>query len=495
MKNYENIKSNWQQKLQNKAFPNSENLPAALMTITELLSEEMADLYQKSHRNQAELVQKVTQNIRSKSISRTQPSHAIVQIQPKEEVETIALNDTFEISTSQHHSLEKVYFSVAEKSTVTPVSIPFLINSKGVFTNENGVKWQFKEYIESNIVAENEFFVGLAMRDNLDDWLDFTLFFNWENQSAFSNFDLAKIMNNVRVEIGETSFLLETKRKKQSDFSNLRADWQEYFYMDNIRENVADYYKNHFLKLPKKAVSHLKKGNPQFSDVLKNISVPTAEMRWLKIVFPTALPASFKENPAVFTNCFPVLNQKQNIREESLNKTLPIVPLFDRNRKKVAQKTDYFLGLEKVFSAQKNYKPRLTKSSTTALDDTYFLQKGVIGTEQIFLVKQQIVETIELLKTEADLCQKVFSYTQNSNDIIATLKTIQEKVMELEQHLDSNISAEPDYFLELFSSEEKEHVFVYYWITQGERVAGLEIAEAAFMSKNWEGNFLTNFKK
>ena len=255
---------------------------------------------------------------------------------------------------------------------------------------------------------------------------------------------------------------------------NIPHDYREELWMQNMVEQpIEAYYQQYFLNFEKFAITSeiLANGLPSELATYESLPIEEENILWLHLKFPIEVTNNMLNSCAI--NCFPVLNRKLVHTEVQIDEEIVSIPLIDQKEEEDSLFISYFMGLDKVHSVSQTFQPTFTDYFDAAPIGTYQLIHGKGQNFDLMDAKTQVADFIRLLSEQRNIMMEVFKLERRT-DLDKTVKELGKKIHELDERLTTRTITRPYYFLKLKAANRAEPVFVYYWVTQGEGVNGVE---------------------
>jgi len=214
------------------------------------------------------------------------------------------------------------------------------------------------------------------------------------------------------------------------------------------------------------------------------------QLVWVNLIFPFEVKGDFLKNIAI--NVVPVLNRKF-IRHQDivLDKPENWIPLTRKDTIENAIK-EYFLGLDRVYSATQRYQPAITSNFNSLPLGSYALKYGRPTIPSLDNALKSVYALLALIKKEEELAliRQIFKI-EDRPDIEKPLVNLQNSLKSLKVKLKESVTEKPYYFLFIKSGGLRENLFLHYWVTQGIQLKDISI------DGKWQAERLTitNFLK
>jgi len=482
LQTFDKIQSRLKSKAAQRFHREADGLEPEQESFIDWVAWELGALYREMGQSRDYVQKNVLQKLTTDMKTRPRPVHTLAQKQPKKHGMVLSPEDApFTMQRMSAEPPHEIYF--------TPVRPTVLVNAKVRFRwigqslqDVSEPKRPQEVLTTKNGQAAHESVVwwGIELGKDFAAVPNFHFHLDWGILEKNAKSKLQKLLpliqwysdkGQLNSEMGYGDYL------KPKETGNNRFLDAEYMFLQQLETDILQQYETQFVTVeapdetPKTDDGQLifpKEINAQLDGTTLSDICPKS-MIWLKMVFPASFHQDQLQQIQLQLNCFPIINRKldkSKDRSPNSSEYIEIIPLSnaDTHRGSLAQTGDYFLGMQKVFAANKTqYRATTFEDFQTAPAGYYALQSGNVEAHDLRDLQTRIAELTHYLQHEAARLQRLPNFSHALSQIengARDLATVFERIP-ARDYL-------PGYYLHIRLVDNQEMVYVRFWVTQGE---------------------------
>lgn len=252
---------------------------------------------------------------------------------------------------------------------------------------------------------------------------------------------------------------------------------EEFLHLYAIEKNMLEHYANKFVTITE---AEFKPGPPpeevkaNFEDTAFAEQIKE-DMIWFRLVFPAGFYPEEVGKTIAQLNCFPVVNRKLDRSRDFTptgNDGLEVIALSnaDKGRAALQEIGAFFLGMQRVFTRNADFKPVAFDQFRNASAGYYALQRGRVEASDFRDLYGRIAELTRIIRNHTSTLILL-----DQHQITQAMRTIGQGAEEMESALRDIPPKDQDlgYYLHLRIADPREMVYVRFWLTQGEYARGV----------------------
>ncbi|NUO01629.1 MAG: hypothetical protein HUU01_13565 [Saprospiraceae bacterium] len=480
MQTFESIRARLQTQAAGRFNCNVEALRPEVRLFIDWMSGELSVLHRDLVDSNDAIQKRIELRLRPDVKTRPVPAHALAYAQPRQNNYVLRPDeDVLTIARLGQAAPHQLFFA-----PLLPVP---LIKARVKYTATSHSLNEVVEHTRSRTIFSNAtsafhngvFWVGIQLDAPLSPDQPLCFYAHWNVKNEARREALYRLLPLVIWQHNEASQPAKMglwADQQALDQQSARYVDEEFMHLYSIEKSILQQYNHCFVQVrasdlqktpPPEAISELC-GAEILGETIKE------DLVWFKLVFPSGIEPGDLEHFSLQLNCFPVLNRRLDRTRDFMpsgNGGIEIISLSnaDKGRAALHEIGAYFLGLQRIFSKNTDYKPIVFDHFRKAAAGYYALQHGRIEAGDFRDIQTRIQELTGLLRTHATALNLVPQHTLNQ-----ALGHLQNGAEALETALEQSPVKDfhPGYYLHLKVLDSQDMVYVRFWITQGQYANG-----------------------
>lgn len=487
MQTYETIRARLQTKAASRFNCLPDNLSQEARLYIDWMASELGTLHRELQQSNDAVQSRLLQRLRPDTCTRPMPAHGIAYAQPQKQEGHILRPDEDVLTIARYSPTppQQIFYSPLLPLPIFKARVKYIASGTSFREAVEPTRFQ----TAATTMQSGEFarpgvlWVGIQMSAPLPPAQPLCFYVDWGKCDTARKNQLYKMLPIVKCLSG----VQEVFTKPGLSFDRLAAQRyqssfvdEEFLHLYNIEHQVEQTYSHQFVTVQADGLHPTPAVPAEFAEKLSEEMLDTLrkdQIAWLRLVFPAGFQPEDLEQIVLQLNCFPVLNRRLD-RTRDFEPTgyghTEIVALnnADRGRAALSEMGSYFLGIQRVFTRNAEYRPVAFDSFLQCPEGTYALQHGHVEADDFRDVYARIGELSHLLRSHASTLlrlpqrntQEALANIENGTAMLETaLQQIPPKDLDL------------GYYLHLKHPplEPNDVVRIRFWVTQGEYAHGI----------------------
>lgn len=459
-------------RLQNNAEGRLSELSAQHKLFLEFVSWEMASLYRELGQSNDAIEKRVSQRLIPDTATRAIPVHGLLQAKPKKAGTVLEPEeDIFTAQRLSQHPPYQIYF--------TPLFSTPVINGRVRYMASGQILEEVMGYKDRQVrlSAQNEqslhpgtIWLGLELNEEPGPGEPLSFHIDMGSDSAEEHicsdlYSLISWRQNGVVLSADAGFPMNAADQKHISYP---FD-EEFIHLYNLEQQILKQYDQQFVGVKnirqEYAVPEILPqcfGHSPWKEVVPEGLV------WLELVLPHGFRPEDIQKLNIRLNCFPIVNRKIDKSQDFMptqEQEIRSLSNAGNGRAALDEMGNRFLGIQKVFTRQGEYRPIIWEAFSDAPPGTYALQHGRVEANDVRDLNMRIKELLHLIRTYASALR-----LGAQHDLDSALRLLEDGSTALEAATQSNANQTQDkgYYLHLKVRDVQETIHLRFWITQGE---------------------------
>lgn len=477
MQTYESIRTRLQGQAAGRFNCRPENLPPETRLLIDWMAWELGALHRDLSRSNDTIVHRLQQRLRPDTQTRPLPAHALAYAQPRQNGYTLRPDaDVFHLPRFAPEAPHQLFFAPLLPVSLVKAKVKYIASGSTLSAMDEPFKTRAIGSAQSGTALHpGMLWVGIQLDTPLTAGQTLCFYINWDLGNAARREVLSRLL--PLVEWRKDDCALQTRigllydqpgaERHHSAFVD-----EEFMFLYGIEKNILEQYQAQFVQVDLPAGQQT--GAPadvrEIFQAKGSEELPEAPLFWLKLVFPAGFKPEEIQQTALQLNCFPVLNR-------CLDKTRDFTPTEQgsveirslsnagQGRAALAEIGAYFLGIQRIFTQNANYRPVNFGNFPEAPRGAYALQHGRVEAGDLRDVYGRIAELSQLIREHSSTLLLLEQHGLNQ-----ALDQIENGAGLLQNALNQAPAKDLDlgYYLHLKALDPQDLIFVRFWITQGE---------------------------
>lgn len=452
------------------------------------LSYELEKIAHELEDSKTRVVERVLEIMFPEVTAGVMPARAIVNAVPIENNVKVSLYNQMRVSRRIHNIynpllpiLKEVAFSPTLEVKLSSCTVKYVAYEKNLFHISNLFNKEIiRDYHQT--LPSGEVILGLELLDNKTTHLeDLMLYIDIKNthQKEMFYYYLKQMKcfhdnEEIKVEEGYNVPIhtIDAKNIINRNYTHLSEISQEInqFYFDNFY-TLKDVLKH-------KKITEYSAEYKVFEEITNNSSNPVI---WIKLVFPESLVPQIIDNISFTTNCFPVINKKRIVSNNTMGKFMLYAALNTEN--------DTYLDIDSVIDSENNHYEIKEFTDDILEEGNAVIRTGGVSRFDSRTASELLQNVLDLLKDESSAFSGLGKDFMNSalTEINQLLASVQQQAKE------SNFSKNNDPYLMIRPKGEDSAAKTFainYWSTCAEE--GNDIKSGTVLESTEDMFFMSN---
>jgi len=448
----------------------------------EWMAWELSVLHRELDRSNDAITTRINRRLQADTATRPQPAFALAYAQPRENgVMLKPEEDILHISRPGTEGPRQIFFAPLMPVPMVKARVKYLAAGQSLAEVAEPMDSQQRyAAVAGRGFHPGVLWVGVQMEKTLPEGQPLCFYFDYKVEKETRRQELNRLLplvswqhggKQVAVEIGLHYDLQAVDRHMPSYVD------EEFMHLYDMERRILQHYNPHFITVradkwdktpvPVEIAGQFAEG--ELEGIIKE------ELVWLRLSFPAGFKPEDVQKTIMQLNCFPVLNRKLDRSRDftpSGEGGIDIVPLSNsiKGGAALSESGLYFLGVQRIFARNTDYKPAAFAQFREAPVGYYALQHGQVEADDYRDIYARIGELSHLLRSHASTLTLLPQHTVNQ-----ALSQITDGAEMLENALRQAPPKDLDlgYFLHIKPLDTQDMIYVRFWVTQGEYATGV----------------------
>lgn len=476
METFESIRTRLQKQAAVRFGRTPESLSQETRLFIDWMASELGNLHKDLHCSNDAILNKIRQRLKPDVTTRPKPAHAIAYAQPRQHGYVLRPEeDEFTLPRLSQEPPHQLFYAPLAPIALMKGKVKFLAYDRYLTEIvEHNIHQVRASSTTSNFFHPGVLWIGLLWNDLVSQEQSISFYLDWKIEDSQRKSEFYKALPLVTwLHQGQkiparTGFYSDSRRNQsyQSKFID-----EEFLHLYKIEKDIIDYYSAKYVTI--------ELNNPSISDIPNEVSetfnkevvqdLSKEPILWLKLIFPDGFTPEVIQKTTIQVNCFPIINRKLDRTRDFTPATgnhQEIISLSnaDRGRASLSEMGAHFLGIQHIFTKNKDYRPVVFDQFRQAPAGYYALQRGKVEANDLRDIYARIAELSDILRTHVSTLLLLPQHTVNQ--AIADI----ENGAEMLKNATSRIPAKDNdlgYYLHIKADNPQDMVYVRFWLTQG----------------------------
>lgn len=443
--NYKEIKERMKvRSMELWGIENIQKVDPVIEMFLDVFSYELSKIHQEVKVSDAKLLERISKILVNESWSLPAPSHALLSVQPSEQVGEINKTTQLYYQKIVKGELNDIFFTPIKKQELIKAKVYCTAWDRQLaFDTNKGFKHIINSYKE-NKVPEYTIWVGIDIEESLlKDINKIPISLLLKDSLLSPYLKMSKVQDYDGNDLVLYQEQEDVKTNKEHYYSTIQKYYQDYLYTVDITNSTK---KRHKL-------------TTRCSEVFNEVEIEEydKELYWLQLSFSVAFTKEELDKITISTNTFPIVNRKRSYKQHSLKRNGKIISLY-------FNENEYFLNVGSLMDDEgKMYKSAL-KNDINNMQGSFSLYFGDIEQFDERNAKSILSDVIQTVREEGS------SFSAVGYDLLnAYLEDLNEKLDTLERKVNFRFKDVSDnnekVYLQTIPYETSSTYECVYWTT------------------------------
>ncbi|MCW3463838.1 nucleotidyltransferase family protein [Chitinophaga nivalis] len=402
--------------------------------------------------SQGRLLEQLAQLLLPAPVINSEPAAGILHAMPAATITDLPADHPF-VYPAATEQLPDLFFAPLTAQRLFPAHIQYLVIGNQVFTTRD---YCYKTPLLTGTslpdIPSNDLWLGLSVTTPFSSLAGMSFFFDLRSVSQQTLFYHHLPLTRFFLDDQELPVTAEYAPAvtKTGELSDIITDTYTR-YTQHIRQR----FRHHFLTILDGALPATITTPPVLKKLFgTDISQLDADIQWIRVAFPAAIPVYQLESLYCSINCFPVINIKRNEQSHRLQPYLNILPL---------QTPDSFFAIKSIRDTNHtDYQLHTATTSGNPRAGTFIVRHGGVGRFDSRTAKVMLASLLEVIRDESALFEAV------KNEVVSSrLQEIYQLLTSLETQVPPDILREEIPYVMLQPNHQAGYLFLEFYTTNG----------------------------
>ncbi|GGX30712.1 type VI secretion system baseplate subunit TssF [Aquimarina muelleri] len=409
--NYRKIKERMKMRsMELWGIENSQKVDPVIEMFLDVFSYELSKIYQEVKISDAKLLERISKILVNENWSLPTPSHALLSVQPSEQVGEIEKTTQLYFQKIVKGELNDVFFTPIKKQELLKAKVYCTAWERELaFDTDKGFKHVINSYKESQ-VPEYTIWVGIDIDESLlQEITKMPISILLKDSHLNPYLKMSKVQDYEGNDLILYQEQEDINTNKEHYYTTIQRYYQDYLYTIDLSNSTK---KRH--KLTNRC-------NGIFNQ--EEIEEYDKELFWLQISFSVAFTKEELDKITISTNTFPVVNRKRSYKQHSIKRNGKIVSLYFDEK-------EYFLNVESLIDNEGRMYKSALKNDINNMEGSFSLYFGDIEQFDERNAKSILTDVIQTVREEGSSFSAVGYDLLNAylEDLNNKLDTLERKV-------------------------------------------------------------------
>lgn len=474
MQTFETIRTRMINQAAGRFHCRPETLQPEMKLLVEWMAWELYTLHKELAGSNDAIYNKIRRNLTPDTRCRTFPAHGLASAVPKQNNYLLRPDeDVFNVPRLGQEAPHQIFLSPLLPLSLVAARVKYLAYDRTLSqTDDFGYRRQLSGHV-ANPLHPGVLWIGIEPRELLPEKTEMRFCFDWKMENPARKQALRQLLPFVQWQLHEKNlpakpglqFDPETTDRHRSQ----RVD-AEFLHLYAIEREVREQYDNRFVTIETDASWAASQtpetltntfGEAAFEDIAKQ------PVYWIRLSFPAGFRPEEIAQTDIRLNCFPVINRRLDKTRDFIPAGADLTEIIalcnpGNGRAALQDMGARFLGIQRIFSKNCEYRPVSFNGIKDAPRGSYALQHGRVEADDLRDLYARVAELTQLIETNASTLALLPQYAADKAfaDFKDCSKILESAVRQIP-------AADPGYYLHLKVLDPQDMVFIRFWLTQG----------------------------
>lgn len=483
MQTFESIRNRLQSQAASRFNCPPEKLKQEHRLFIDWMASELSALHRDLHRSDDAILKRIINRLTPDIHTRPTPAHLLAYAQPRAQTgyQLRPEEDVLTIPRLGQEAPHTLFFAPLLPSLLVKARVKYLAAGQSLreLAEYNNAHTRLSAKPGAGF-HPGVLWVGVQMDAPLPVGAQLCFYIDWKQENPSRKTELYKLLplvkwlhNGRELQVSPGFWCDSTAAERHHS----RYVDEEFMYLAALEKQIFQQYDHCFVSLPPfelQAGTLPEEIKNQFEEGVLNETLGE-NLVWFRLQFPAGFFPEEIRQTLLQLNCFPVVNRRLDRTRDFMpsgGRGLEVVALSnaDKGRAALQEMGAFFLGIQRIFTRNADYKPVAFDHFRNAPPGYYALQRGRVEAGDFRDLYGRIAELTEVIQQHASTLTLLDQYqvTQAMNAIGNGAEALETALREAPpKDLDLG------YYLHLKVADPQEMIYVRFWLTQGEYARGV----------------------
>lgn len=443
---------------------------------------ELGTLHRDQQRSDDAIQTRLMQRLRPDTLTRPVPAHALAYAHPRLQSYVLRPDeDMFSIQRLAQSEPRKIFFSPLLPVPLVQAKVKYLAAGQTLRIMTEHADFQTcATTCTGKAFHPGELWVGVQTTAPVPASQPLCFFVNWplederRKKGCYAKLPLVQWLSGNRPLATKTGLFFDQSVAGHGDKNFVD---EEFMHSYGLEKTVLQQYTDRFVTVQASGMP----ATPAPAEVVDKFQEDTSlemfkeDLLWFRLLFPAGYRPEEICGTTLQLNCFPVINRYLDRSRDFMpsgNTGTEIIALSnaDKGRAALSDLGAYFLGIQRIFTRNTDYRPVAFDTFRNAPAGYYALQRGRVEASDFRDLYARISELSQVLHSHASTLMLLPQHSLNQ-----ALSSIESGALALESALQQIPPKDIDlgYYLHFKVLDPQEMLYVRFWLTQGEYAWGV----------------------